>query len=360
MATFNAVFEGGGAKGIVFLGALEAIEAHGHGFGQLVGTSAGAISATLVAAGYNAADVRAAMSERTVQGKPVFSTFMDHPTIAAFPPELRQNSRLLQSLEGLKLPGLPDLGGGLFSLVKRGTGGAVQDALLGLPLFRQLCLLVERGGVFSGDVFVDWMGAKLAAKGLDRDVTLADLATRAGRKLSLLATDTDNQRRLVLTAQSAPRLPVRWGVRMSMSIPFVWQEVLWRREWGNYDGADAAGIRIVDGGLLSNFPIDLLPEGDSLLGLLIDEKLPVAGQPAERKKKQAIPELATLTRVHRLLDTLLGARDNEHMRRLARFICRLPAAGYDTLEFDMDHQRRDDLVAAGRAAMEAHLASRFS
>ena len=50
MATCNAVFEGGGAKGIVFLGALEAMEAHGHTFGQLVGTSAGAISATLVAA----------------------------------------------------------------------------------------------------------------------------------------------------------------------------------------------------------------------------------------------------------------------------------------------------------------------
>jgi NTE family protein len=50
MAQFDIVFEGGGAKGSVFAGALEVLNQQGHTYRRLIGTSAGAISATLVAA----------------------------------------------------------------------------------------------------------------------------------------------------------------------------------------------------------------------------------------------------------------------------------------------------------------------
>ena len=49
---FDMVFEGGGAKGMAFVGALRTLEDNKHTSGRLVGTSAGAISATLIAAGY--------------------------------------------------------------------------------------------------------------------------------------------------------------------------------------------------------------------------------------------------------------------------------------------------------------------
>ena len=48
---YDLVFEGGGAKGMVFVGALHVFEAQGHTYGRLLGTSAGAITATLLAAG---------------------------------------------------------------------------------------------------------------------------------------------------------------------------------------------------------------------------------------------------------------------------------------------------------------------
>lgn len=38
---FGMVFEGGGAKGTVFVGALQEVEARGHNPGRLLGTSAG-------------------------------------------------------------------------------------------------------------------------------------------------------------------------------------------------------------------------------------------------------------------------------------------------------------------------------
>jgi predicted acylesterase/phospholipase RssA len=47
--TVNAVFKGGGAKGIVYVGALRAAEDHGLVFDSVAGSSAGAITATLAA-----------------------------------------------------------------------------------------------------------------------------------------------------------------------------------------------------------------------------------------------------------------------------------------------------------------------
>ena len=41
MAAFDIVFEGGGAKGVAFVGALEVLRRHGHRTARLVGTSAG-------------------------------------------------------------------------------------------------------------------------------------------------------------------------------------------------------------------------------------------------------------------------------------------------------------------------------
>lgn len=52
----DAVFEGGGVKGIALIGAAAVIEASGYQFYNLAGTSAGAIVAALLGAGYTAAE----------------------------------------------------------------------------------------------------------------------------------------------------------------------------------------------------------------------------------------------------------------------------------------------------------------
>ena len=49
---YDLVFEGGGAKGVSFVGALEVFERHGHTPRRLIGSSAGALTACLIAAGY--------------------------------------------------------------------------------------------------------------------------------------------------------------------------------------------------------------------------------------------------------------------------------------------------------------------
>ena len=78
MARFDVVFEGGGAQGIAFAGALEVLYNSGHELARLLGTSAGAITATLCAAGFTTDEMLASVQER-VGGKPRFLKFMDIP-----------------------------------------------------------------------------------------------------------------------------------------------------------------------------------------------------------------------------------------------------------------------------------------
>jgi len=181
---------------------------------------------------------------------------------------------------------------------------------------------------------------------------------------------------LVLNHRTAPHCPTIWAVRMSMSIPFVWQEVQWSPSWGTYRGRHIAGHTIVDGGVLSNFPINLLVSdstetralmGDpqtpaQTLGLLIDESLPVADASAREDipdPKKPVVDLEsrwfiTLHRITHLVDTMMKSHDNTAMIDHKDLICRLPAQGYGTTEFDMSDARVAALVAAGRAAMESY------
>src|SRR4051794_30647418 len=75
---YDLVLEGGGAKGMAFVGAYEEFVQRGHTYGRLLGTSAGAISATLMAAGYTPAEMLAALNERE-DGQPIFAGFMGEP-----------------------------------------------------------------------------------------------------------------------------------------------------------------------------------------------------------------------------------------------------------------------------------------
>ena len=102
-----------------------------------------------------------------------------------------------------------------------------------------------------------------------------------------------------------------------MSIPLLWQEVVWQKEWGKYRGMDMEGHTIVDGGLLSNFPIELFisdlktvtdvmgdKTSEHVLGMLIDETLPVPGAQTVKgdtdKGKFDISQLATVQRLNQL------------------------------------------------------------
>ena len=57
----------------------------------------------------------------------------------------------------------------------------------------------------------------------------------------------------------------------------------------------------------------------------------------------------------RLINTMTEAHDKQFIEAYARFVCRLPAKGYGTTEFNMGPERMKALIDAGRSAMQDYL-----
>jgi len=366
---YDLVFEGGGAKGAAFVGAMEAFYARKCNIRRLVGTSAGAITATLLAAGFKPSDLLSFAQEKK-DGKPVFTSFMDSPE-KEFCEKFIDSSDILKELdkEGASVRKF-------FSAITSAAQKEIIGKFLHIKPYRQLFCFIECGGLYAGEEFILWMQDKLRVQKINTDITLADFYRKKGVDLSLVASNTSKCRMMVLNHRTAPDCPLVWAVRMSMSIPFVWSEVVWREEWGTYLNEDMTGNRIVDGGMLSNFPLflveknaegphdkkkimgnDLKDDDAGTIGLLIDETLSVPGQKDEPQCNFS-DKLKTVNRVNNLINTMRRSHDNEMIIKKSHLVCRLPAKGYGTTEFDMADHRLTALIDAGRAAMNQYLDDR--
>ena len=162
----NLVFEGGGVKGVAYAGALEELESAGilAQVTAVAGTSAGAITAALVALGQTPAQLRETMLALD------FGQFEDG---------------------GMEGP----------------------------------WRLVEHFGWYRGDAFKHWMQAAVKARLGSPDATFADLAADGGLDLHVVATDLSVQMSQVFSAASSPDVAIADAVRMSMSIPLFFAAV---------------------------------------------------------------------------------------------------------------------------------------
>lgn len=367
MALYDLVFKGGGAKGMAFAGALQVFKDAGHEHRRVVGTSAGAITAMLTGAGYTPDELTAACTEKDATGNPVFASFMDVPAVADFTDEVIDNCETMQLIQSAHLSGF-----GL-SLIERGI---IKELLQKVDLYRELFSFVECGGFYAGDAALNWFRQRLQQRGMAPDITWQEFAARTNSDVSVVTTDVTDKESVVLNARTAPNVPVAESVRMSMSIPFVWREMIWKEEWGTYHllGKDGniterkkAGNIFVDGGVLSNFPLRLIAESDDdvvavmgktdanaagNLGLFLDAQIPV---PGAEDSKTRVPRLRVAERVTRLVDTLTDSADLAVMREYESFVCRLPVGGFGTTEFRMSADRQKLLIDSGTTAMKKFL-----
>jgi predicted acylesterase/phospholipase RssA len=368
---FNLVFEGGGAKGLVFVGAMQEFERRGHTYGRLLGTSAGAITAALLAANFSSSEMLDQVNEKLSDGSPRFSKFMD--VAESIADQDWENSVLFKLFQQIDWPFIPEA-------AERKIDDRVFNQFMKFKVYRLIFTFLELGGLYAGDAFLAWLREKLDMNGRNLGrATLAEFYEHTGKDLSVVASDTTDGGILVLNHRTAPKCPAAWAVRMSMSIPFIWQEVRWQDHWGLYNGRNITNHAIVDGGLNSNFPIRLLiakspdvidvmgpHDGAFALGLLIDETQPVPNAPKLKKSKKsdpkspmAIPNLPIVRRVSNLVNTMTNAHDKTVIDAYKNGVCRLPAAGYGTTEFDMDDDRVAALITAGRQTM-SHFFDTFS
>jgi NTE family protein len=155
-------------------------------------------------------------------------------------------------------------------------------------------------------------------------------------------------------------LSVARAVRMSMSIPIFFEPVSVTNEKTNREHV------IVDGGMLSNFPVWLFDcPGDEVpswptFGLLLVEphpQTPVGARlPAPERAPRGLGGLFKYVKA--MADTMMEAHDRLYVEKanFARTIP-IPTLGIGTTEFDITPARKQALYQSGRDAASEFLAT---
>jgi len=306
----DLVLEGGGVKGIALAGAVSTLAESGYSFQRVAGTSAGAIVGAVVAAFRRRDEPMSSLVEiaRTLD----YRRFRDR--------------------------GLPG------SLL--GPFGFLTDGL---------SVLLE-GGAYEGDYLADWLRGVLRDLGVETfgDLRVEDpggdgaLHHRYG--LVVMASDV-SRRRLVQLPWDYPEYglepdeqPVAEAVRASASIPYFFEPVTLR-------GARGAST-LVDGGLLSNYPIGVFDRFDELpprwptIGVRLDA-LGIGGDAGSPR-----PVTGPVRMGVALVETAIEACQAEHVLdpcNVARSVY-VDAAGSSAVNFDLSEAEQVALLETGADA----------
>jgi len=390
MAIFDVVFSSGGTKGIAFAGCAEVLVQKGHTLRRLIGTSAGAISVTLLACGYDSQQILKLLQGD--KGVSPFAGFIRPPDAAEVLEAVRREDsetrqllrqgiiRAIDKYMETLTEKAPRISAGLkvaIGLIGRGElYDKAFDAFFDVrPEARSTIVpilsFLEFGGFFTIDPVTDWLTKQIQVKipAFRPDWTLLRFAQATNRDISVITADTSEKTALVLNHRTAPDCPLIQAVKMSMSIPMVWPEVAWQADWGKYLGAVKTGHFCVDGAAILNLPMRLFVDADNPkvkqimgdppapvghpLGLLLDDTLPVPGDIEPLKKSAS----KLIERAERLIDTVTRWED-ELAKKYESVICRIPTFGYSALEFASSSARMDTLINSGRCAMLEYLQKR--
>jgi NTE family protein len=165
----NLVFEGGGVKGIAYVGAMQILQQRGilPEIRRVGGTSAGAINALILALGY----------------------------------DVHETHEVLRSTE--------------FSRFMDSSFGVIRD----------IRRLARDFGWYKGDFFESWAAEMVKAKMGSARATFGDLREAGKRDLHVVGTNLSTRYAEVFSAERHPGMPVVEAVRISMSIPLFFAAV---------------------------------------------------------------------------------------------------------------------------------------
>jgi len=313
----NLVFEGGGVKGIAYVGALEVLESKGilQNINRVGGTSAGAINALLLGLNYSPTETK------NILRKLNFKNFLDD------------------------------------------SWGVLRDT----------DRLVNEFGWYKGDFFRQWIAKRIKKKTKNPNATFNDVyqQKKSGgfRDMYFIGTNLSTGFAEIFSYEHTPRMCIADAVRISMSIP-----LFFAAKRGVRDDV------YVDGGVLNNYPIKLFDRKKYAEYLRIPEYYEEHNRKLRKQRKNISPyiynketlgfrldsakEIAVFrdqaepehhkiddffSYTWRLLITILGSQDSNHLHSddWQRTIY-IDTLGAGTTDFDIGDPKKKALVESGK------------
>ncbi|MGE3557260.1 MAG: patatin-like phospholipase family protein [Candidatus Obscuribacterales bacterium] len=360
----NLVFEGGGIKGLAYLGAYEAaidrlfipdqIKRYG-------GASAGSLTALLLFLGYDAVVLRELIENLN------FEEWFDHKDSQA-------RELALKILAGYR------------------EGSLVQDSLLGIfnPWegvynFNNANLLWKglstHKGIFEGNRLLEWLRERVTKgpsnKSRDMHATFRDFREKFGcpRELYVITVDVNTGATRTLSYETTPDMPIADAIRMSVAIPLIF------RPHGEYRMVDKGGGVVkrelvenshyyTDGGWQENYPIHLFDQDRYLhrsirtgysrpvfngqtLGFRIMSTDPNRSNVAPTLQTAQIEQIGLVSFMGQLLRGLYNKQESDYARSLnPQRTVELFDEGIDSLQFALPPDHREKLYRSGQRGVE--------
>lgn len=290
----DAVFEGGGMKFIGLMGAACCLEDRGYEWNYVAGTSSGSIVAALLAAGYKASELK----------------------------EILMNIDCTEFLDKNKIP--------IISQIKKTTN------------------LLRYKGLHSGDPLEEFISQLLEEKG---KVKFKDVTEDGKSRLKIIASDITRRKMLILPEDiksygiDPMELKIAQAIRMSISIPFYFKPVkLYYKDKVSY---------IVDGGILSKFPIWIF----DVYGV---PRWPTIGFKLVSKKVSHTAEGKTDFSgfIFDIFDTMIEKNEDIYIRdKDAVRTIFIPTLGVQTTQFNLSKEMKIKLFDSGYKSAEKFLNS---
>jgi NTE family protein len=351
----DLVLEGGGVLGIALLGYTFALESVGIRFLGVGGTSAGAIAATMIAA-------------------------VDKPANA-------KSERVLGMLADLEMFEFVDGDSDAKDFVKSMLDGA-GPMKLAWKGWQVTDNLREDGGLNPGDYFLNWVTQQLKSAGVR---TVADLkercrdlpssiGLRSGKKLSaeeakaclkIVAADVTTETKVVfpemahLYFKKPEKVNPAHFVRASMSIPLFFHPYRvsghpkgttalddWRKTVG-YVGRIPKEIVFIDGGIMSNFPVDLFHDPKPGVPIAPTLGARLGSGRAEPNKTEKVTQL-----LMSIFNAARHCNDYDYIASnpdFAQLVTEIPTGEHNWLNFFLSPEAKIDLFARGVQAATAWL-----
>lgn len=311
----NLVFEGGGIKGMAYLGMLQVLDANGilTNVQNVAGASAGAITATLVAMADNYSQIDAMMSTLD------FSKIKDK----GLPGE---NHSVLEKIKGMLDNDFEDMA----------------------------CIwrLVKQNGWYTSDYFYQWLRTTInqqyyGSSTLGAPVTFKMFGQKFKRTLCVIGTDMTLVNSLTFSEALTPDMEVATAVRISMSIPLFFESIPFQ-----YPGRSESDI-FSDGGVLWNYPLTIFDEEGISNPKTLGGRLFTA-----KSKTPPKPVKNLIGYIEHLFEALLAAQgmaydlsDECDKKRSIN----INDMGVPTTDFDLTPEQKTELIDSGKSATEAYL-----
>ena len=303
----NLVLEGGGVRGMAYIGALQVLNDHDllKEVTRFAGSSAGAIVAGALAVGYTPDELKKILTAMR------FDDFMDDS----------------------------------------------------FGWFRDIYRLFKEYGIHKGDAFLDWYGGLLAQKTGSADITFEQVYTRYHKVLVITGACLNKKEVHYYHYLTNPKMPIRKAIRISMSIPIFFKAVWWQGDL-LVDGGilDNYPLHVFDSPDLpdsKNKKIRITTPNPETLGLKLMEPKELPGEGSAQVDQTNTPVTSLIGFLKALVGTWWGHIENLQIdsNYWDRTIP-ISTSGIPTTKFDLTSAEQELLYQNGVAAVQNYIIAR--